>query len=88
MPVRAALEPSAPWWGLIERITASVLHIGFSLILAAQPLLAVVTAPVHSAVNLTLLRAARSASLARLEATLAIVAAFVLAVAVALWMPR
>ena len=88
MPMRAALEPSAPWWGLIERITASVLHIGFTLIVAAQPLLAVVTAPVHSAVNLALLRAGRSASLARLEATLAIVAAFVLAVAVALWMPR
>ena len=60
MPLSGALEPSAPWWGVVERITASV------------------------ASN----RASDPDVLGRFEATLAVVAAVVLAVAIALWMPR
>ena len=88
LPLAGALEASAPWWGVIERITASVLHIGFTLIVAAQPVLFVVTALVHSAVNLVYLRPSGSGSLARFELTLAVVSALVLAVAIALWLPR
>jgi hypothetical protein len=86
LPIPAAIEPSAPWWGVLERITASALHIAFTLIIAAQPLLVVVTAPVHSAVNLALLRMARSRSIARFEGTLAVVTLVVVAIAVALRM--
>jgi hypothetical protein len=46
-----ALAESGPWWGVAERAWASILHIGFTLLLAAAPALVVVTAAVHSAVN-------------------------------------
>jgi hypothetical protein len=45
--------------GAIERISASALHIGFTLLLAAQPLLALVTIPVHSLTNLIATRLMR-----------------------------
>lgn len=50
-----------PLWGVMERISASGVHIGFTLIAAANPLFVVAAAPIHSAVNLVLTRlAARS----------------------------
>ena len=51
----AALSGSAPWWGVAERFWATALHIGFTLILAAIPVLVVVTAAVHSAINVAFL---------------------------------
>ncbi len=58
---KAMLPPSAfsgtgPLWGVVERAWASALHIGFTLILAAMPLAVLVTAPVHSLVNVAALR--------------------------------
>ena len=56
--IRAALEAqgmwreSGPFWGIFERISASAIHIGFTLIIAAMPILVAVTIPVHSAINL------------------------------------
>lgn len=38
--------------GTAERIGASALHTGFTLLLAAQPWLALLTAPLHAGVNL------------------------------------
>jgi hypothetical protein len=46
-------------WGVVERAWASALHIGFTLILAALPLAVLVTAPVHSLVNVIALRLAQ-----------------------------
>ncbi len=51
----AALSGNAPWWGVIERLWTSAVHIGFTLILAAVPALVVVTAAVHSAINVAFL---------------------------------
>lgn len=53
---RAMLPPgmlwsSGPLWGVVERAWASALHIGFTLILAAVPVAVLLTAPVHSALN-------------------------------------
>ena len=38
--------------GTAERIGATALHVGFTLLLAAQPWLALLTAPLHTGVNL------------------------------------
>jgi hypothetical protein len=51
----AALSGSAPWWGVVERAWATAVHLGFTLILAAVPALVVVTAAVHSAINVAFL---------------------------------
>jgi hypothetical protein len=51
----AALSGAAPWWGVVERVWATAVHLGFTLILAAVPALVVVTAAVHSAINVAFL---------------------------------
>jgi hypothetical protein len=45
-----------PCLGVLERVFASLVHIGFTLLLAAAPLLVLLAAPLHSAVNLLALR--------------------------------
>lgn len=48
-----------PLFGVVERVAVTALHIGFTLLLAFQPLLVLVTIPVHSFINygfITLLR--------------------------------
>ena len=80
----AALGGSAPWWGVVERVWAMALHIGFTLILAAIPALVVVTAAVHSAVNVAFLWLARQRGL--LVTTLAGVAVGGLALLFGLWL--
>ncbi|HSK93756.1 MAG TPA: hypothetical protein VLA76_06845 [Candidatus Angelobacter sp.] len=55
----AALAATSPLWGVVERAWASALHIGFTLILAAVPLLVLVTAPLHTAINVGVLWLAR-----------------------------
>ncbi len=85
LPMREVLEPSGVWWGIVERVWASALHIGFTAIVARAPLLVLGTIVVHSAVNLTLLRAGERLSLPRLQLLGAIVASVVVAVAVVLW---
>ena len=56
LEAQGTLSIAAPWLGVVERVFASLLHVGFTLIVAAGPLLALLTAPVHSAVNLLTLR--------------------------------
>jgi hypothetical protein len=51
----AAVGGHAPWWGVAERVWTTAVHIGFTLILAAIPPLVVVTAAVHSAINVAFL---------------------------------
>jgi hypothetical protein len=46
------IRETGPWLGVIERIAATALHIGFTFIVAWNLWLAIVTAVVHSAVNL------------------------------------
>jgi hypothetical protein len=62
MQARAMLESqgmireTGPWLGVIERIGASALHIGFTLVIAFNPVWTIATALVHSATNLSLIR--------------------------------
>jgi hypothetical protein len=80
------LDVTAPWWGVVERASASLLHIGFTLIIAAAPILVVITAPVHSAVNLGVVRAARRrVPMSQIQGSLVIVGLLVLAVGIVLW---
>lgn len=66
-PAATLITPEAPWLGVVERVWASALHIGFTVILAAQPLLVLLTIPAHSATNLVLLRATERLGLRRLQ---------------------
>lgn len=75
---------SSAWWGVFERVWASGLHIAFTLIIAAQPLLVLVTIPVHSAVNLLSLRILERWGMTRMELLGAGASAALLAVAVLL----
>ncbi len=54
MGMDSALKPSAPYWGILERISANFLHLFFSLALVISPWLILLTAPLHSLTNLTL----------------------------------
>ena len=88
LPTQAALEASAPWWGVLERLWASLLHIGFTLIVAAQPILVVLTMLVHSAANLGLIRALGAGiSIARVQVAGLVLAGAVVGVAALLWRP-
>jgi hypothetical protein len=84
-PPPALQAPEAPWWGLLERAWASVLHLAFSAIIAAQPFLVLLTMLLHSATNLALVRAVEHWSLRRVELVGAVWAAAVAAVAWWLW---
>jgi len=67
MGLAKALLNTTPFMGVVERIFASAIQIGFTLLLAWQPLLVILTIPLHSSTNfmaLFLLR--RSAVLAEL----------------------
>lgn len=55
----SAFAASAPWWGVIERIWASALHIGFTLMLAAAPVLWIATVPLHTLTNVAFVRLSR-----------------------------
>jgi hypothetical protein len=50
------MKSYGPWWGVLERFSAAGVHIGFTLLLFAQPWLALVTIVVHSATNLLFVR--------------------------------
>jgi hypothetical protein len=52
MGLEKLLSPTAPALSVIERIAVSGLHIGFTLLLAWQPLLVLATIPLHSLANL------------------------------------
>ncbi len=51
MGMDKTLSSSVPFWGALERVSASALHIGFSLLLVVNPYSVIITIPVHSLVN-------------------------------------
>jgi hypothetical protein len=65
------IKETGPWLGVIERIAATALHIGFTFIVAWNVWLAIVTAVVHSAANLGTVRAFKKWPLATELALLA-----------------
>jgi hypothetical protein len=56
LEAQGTLTSTAPLLGVVERLFASALHIGFTLMIAAAPALVLVTIPVHSAMNLLIPR--------------------------------
>ena len=65
------LRATGPALGVLERIGASALHIGFTLIVAWSLPAAIVTAIVHSAINLVIIRTFKTSALASELALLA-----------------
>jgi hypothetical protein len=51
MGMDKSLAPSTPFWGALERLTATAVHIGFSLLLVFSPYVLIVTIPLHSFIN-------------------------------------
>jgi hypothetical protein len=66
------IRETGPWLGIIERVAATALHIGFTFIVAWNIWLAIVTAIVHSAANLGTVQAFRKRPLATELALLAL----------------
>ncbi|MFC0678718.1 hypothetical protein ACFFGH_12790 [Lysobacter korlensis] len=66
-----------PLWGFLERLSAIALHIGFTLMIFANPWLVLITLPLHSVVNMAAARFAKS-HVALTELGLAVVGAAVL----------
>jgi hypothetical protein len=60
-------SPLAPWWGVVERIWATALHVGLTLLVAFRPVLVLVTAVAHAATNVLALKALRTHSVAAME---------------------
>lgn len=52
LAAQGGLQTTGAVWGFIERLSASALHIGFTLMLFAQPWLVLVTLPLHSVINM------------------------------------
>jgi hypothetical protein len=87
--VRALLPPSAftaagVAWGVVERAWASAVHVGFTLITAAAPIAVILTAPLHSAINITFVAAMRRYSMAALHLAGAALAAGLVGLGLAL----
>jgi hypothetical protein len=70
-------------WGLLERLSATALHLGFTLMLFANPWLVLITLPMHSVTNMLMARFAKS-HLAFAELALTVVGATVLTIGIAL----
>lgn len=72
------LKPSAPFWGIMERVSASGVQIGFTLLLAWQPGLVLASIPAHTGTNFLWLWLARR-SMVVTEVSLAVIGALALA---------
>jgi Predicted membrane protein (DUF2324). len=71
-----------PAWGLFERLSATMLHIGFTLLLFAEPWLVLLTIPAHSLINVFAVRMAKK-NIALTESVLAVTSMSVLLLGVA-----
>jgi hypothetical protein len=78
-----SLEPSAPYWGILERLSANALHISFGLLLVVNPLLIAITAPLHSAFNFVVINLVKK-SLAKAEIILAILSLILIVTTISL----
>lgn len=70
--------PPHPAWGFLERLSASAMHIGFTLLVFVQPWLVLVTLPLHSLINMMTVRFVKR-SVAAVEVGLAIAGVVILA---------
>jgi hypothetical protein len=83
LAAQGMLGAQHPVWGVLERVSATALHIGFTLLLFAQPWLVLVTLPAHSVINMLMARFAK-AHLGWAEGAFAVVAAIALVAGVLL----
>lgn len=83
MGMDKAMTPTAPYWGALERVSANALHISFSLLLVVSPYLVLLTAPLHSCLNILITRLLKR-SMARAELVMLGLAAVLFAAALAL----
>lgn len=60
LEAQGMLKTQSPLWGLMERISATALHMGFTLLLFANPWLVLVTLPAHSIVNMVAVKYGRT----------------------------
>jgi len=61
---RGMTVPATVYGGILERLSATALHIGFTLLLAYHPLLILITLPLHSSVNVVAINLANRSGLA------------------------
>lgn len=75
-----------PIYGVVERVAAMAIHIGFTLQLAFQPWLVLITMPFHSAINYVLVDLMRRRmSLFVILGSLLIIGLFILGLGIVLW---
>lgn len=77
------ITPTNPFWGLLERLSATAMHIGFTLMLFASPWLVLVTLPLHSIVNMASVKLVKR-NVAAMELGFLVIAAVVLATGITL----
>jgi hypothetical protein len=63
MEAQGLLMENGPYWGILERASATAMHVGFTLLIAAAAWLTPVMMVVHSAANLSITRFARRSAL-------------------------
>lgn len=56
--------PATVYTGILERLSATAIHIGFTLLLAYHPLLILITLPLHSLVNVSALNLSKRSAVA------------------------
>jgi hypothetical protein len=59
LAAQGGLSATSPVYGIVERVSATGIHLGCTLLVAAQPWLAVITAIAHTATNLISMRLMR-----------------------------
>jgi hypothetical protein len=79
LEAQGTLNEHHPLWGLLERLGASALHLGFTFLLFVQPWLVLLTIPAHSLTNVLVVRIAKR-NAAKAQTVLTIVALTVLTV--------
>jgi hypothetical protein len=88
IPMRDQTRPDAPLWGVIERIWKTGLHLGWTLLIAASPLLVGVTIAAHVATEVALLLPAVRIGLPRVQVIGLLWAALMLWLASLAWATR
>ncbi len=56
MGMDKSFESSTPFWGALERVSATAVHISFGLVLVPNPLFILCTIPLHSLLNFMVLK--------------------------------
>jgi hypothetical protein len=72
LEAQGMLRETGGHWGVIERVFASLAHLGFTLLAAAAPWWLLLTIPVHSAMNLSIQPLVKKGGLPLAEAVVAL----------------